>query len=197
MAPAACKGFVKTGAVVVWLGAGAVDEIGDAARQQSRRNQKGEERVHHRIAHTGRLAWAGALVTLAFAALAYAGGVAPTGSAGPASADQYQPKKITICHHARGKKGTKHVTIRINRSAWRAHQRHGDTLGRLLDGVEQARPQGQGARGEVPQAREGTGQEALTGRLEHGRSLTRVRPCSRVFSWLRSRHSARRATSSG
>ena len=40
------------------------------------------------------------------------------------------PRKITICHHARGKKGAvKHVTIRINRSAWTAHQKHGDSLG--------------------------------------------------------------------
>jgi hypothetical protein len=39
------------------------------------------------------------------------------------------PRKITICHHTKGKKGTKHVTIRINRSAWKAHQRHGDSLG--------------------------------------------------------------------
>ena len=40
------------------------------------------------------------------------------------------PRRIVICHHTRGKKGTKHVTIRINRSAWRAHQRHGDSMGR-------------------------------------------------------------------
>jgi hypothetical protein len=40
------------------------------------------------------------------------------------------PRKITICHHARGKKGAvKHVTIRINRSAWTAHQKHGDSVG--------------------------------------------------------------------
>jgi hypothetical protein len=86
--------------------------------------------VHHRIAHAGRLTLVGALVMLAFAALAYAGGVAPTRAGGPASADQYQPRKMTICHHARGKKGAvRHVTIRISQSAWRAHQRHGDTPG--------------------------------------------------------------------
>jgi ABC-type transport system substrate-binding protein len=40
------------------------------------------------------------------------------------------PRKITICHHARGKSGAvKHVTIRINRSAWTAHQKHGDSVG--------------------------------------------------------------------
>jgi hypothetical protein len=40
------------------------------------------------------------------------------------------PRKIRICHHARTKSGfVKHVTIRINRSAWNAHQRHGDSIG--------------------------------------------------------------------
>jgi hypothetical protein len=40
------------------------------------------------------------------------------------------PKKITICHHARAKSGAvKHVTIRINRRAWTAHQKHGDSIG--------------------------------------------------------------------
>jgi hypothetical protein len=71
----------------------------------------------------------GVATALAFAGLAYAGGVGRSAGDGPASADQYQPKKITICHHAHGKKGTKHVTIRINERAWPAHRRHGDTLG--------------------------------------------------------------------
>jgi hypothetical protein len=39
------------------------------------------------------------------------------------------PRKITICHHVFRAKSTKHVTIRINRSAWKAHQRHGDSIG--------------------------------------------------------------------
>ena len=39
------------------------------------------------------------------------------------------PKKITICHHVFRAKSTKHVTIRINRSAWKAHQRLGDSIG--------------------------------------------------------------------
>jgi hypothetical protein len=40
------------------------------------------------------------------------------------------PRKITICHHARTKKGfVKHVTIRINRSAWPGHKKHGDSIG--------------------------------------------------------------------
>lgn len=40
-----------------------------------------------------------------------------------------KPRKITICHHVFGARTTKHVTIRINRSAWPAHQRHGDSIG--------------------------------------------------------------------
>jgi hypothetical protein len=39
------------------------------------------------------------------------------------------PRKITICHHVFRARTTKHVTIRINRSAWPAHQRHGDSIG--------------------------------------------------------------------
>jgi hypothetical protein len=40
------------------------------------------------------------------------------------------PKKLTICHHARTKSGfVKHVTIKIARSAWPAHRRHGDSIG--------------------------------------------------------------------
>lgn len=41
------------------------------------------------------------------------------------SAAQY---KITICHHTHSKKNPM-VTIRISNRAWKAHQRHGDTLG--------------------------------------------------------------------
>jgi hypothetical protein len=39
--------------------------------------------------------------------------------------------KITICHHTKHKStgATKHVTITISRSAWPAHQKHGDTMG--------------------------------------------------------------------
>ena len=41
-----------------------------------------------------------------------------------------RPRKITICHHARTKSGAvKHVTARINRSAWSPHQKHGDSVG--------------------------------------------------------------------
>ena len=40
---------------------------------------------------------------------------------------QYQ-YKITICHHTHSKKHPNH-TIRVSVKAWKAHQRHGDTLG--------------------------------------------------------------------
>ncbi len=65
---------------------------------------------------------------LAAVALAAFGGVSYAGLAGGAAADQYA-KKVTICHHARGKGGTKHVTIRVSRNALPAHLRHGDTIG--------------------------------------------------------------------
>jgi hypothetical protein len=40
------------------------------------------------------------------------------------------PRRVTICHHVRGKKGfRRHVTIRIARRAWTPHQRHGDSVG--------------------------------------------------------------------
>jgi hypothetical protein len=41
------------------------------------------------------------------------------------SAAQY---KITICHHTHSKKHPT-VTISISNKAWKAHQRHGDTMG--------------------------------------------------------------------
>lgn len=44
------------------------------------------------------------------------------------SASQYQYGKITICHHTHSAKHPT-VTITISMSAWRAHQRHGDTQG--------------------------------------------------------------------
>ena len=40
-----------------------------------------------------------------------------------------RPAKIRICHHVFKAKSTKHVTLRISRSAWPAHQRHGDSVG--------------------------------------------------------------------
>jgi len=37
-------------------------------------------------------------------------------------------RKVTVCHHTRSKKNP-HKTLRINSTAWAAHQRHGDTVG--------------------------------------------------------------------
>ena len=44
------------------------------------------------------------------------------------SAAQYQYGKLTICHHT-GSKKKPGVTITISQNAWKAHQKHGDTLG--------------------------------------------------------------------
>ena len=40
------------------------------------------------------------------------------------------PRRITICHHVFSRRrATRHVTLRINRSTWSRHQRHGDSVG--------------------------------------------------------------------
>lgn len=70
---------------------------------------------------------AGGLSALAFAALASVGAaVSPSGTA--AAAKQYNPKKVTICHHTHSKKNP-FVTIRVSRNALKAHMKHGDTVG--------------------------------------------------------------------
>jgi hypothetical protein len=73
-----------------------------------------------------------AIVTaVALAGLGFAAGNSPTAANTPAKA-QYgkpKPKKITICHHTGSKKHPL-VTIVIPASAWKAHARHHDTLGR-------------------------------------------------------------------
>jgi hypothetical protein len=66
---------------------------------------------------------AGALV---FAALASVGAAVSPSSA-PAASQQYA-KKVTICHFTRSKKNP-FRTIRVSRSAVKAHLRHGDALG--------------------------------------------------------------------
>jgi hypothetical protein len=43
------------------------------------------------------------------------------------SGSQYQ-YKVTICHHTHSKKHPNH-TIKVSVNAWKAHQKHGDTLG--------------------------------------------------------------------
>jgi hypothetical protein len=73
----------------------------------------------------GAFGLATALVAAVLFGLAYAGGVAGATSAGPASADQYGPARVTICH----KSGSRYRTITVARSALAAHIRHGDTTG--------------------------------------------------------------------
>jgi hypothetical protein len=50
-----------------------------------------------------------------------------------AADDEYKHKKITICHRT-GSSQNPTRTIRIRRSAWPAHQAHGDTMGRCRGG---------------------------------------------------------------
>ena len=70
-------------------------------------------------------------IRLAAAAVMSAGLLVPLAAFGASgngqspSAAQY---KITICHHTHSKKHPM-VTITISNKAWKAHQRHGDTLG--------------------------------------------------------------------
>ena len=48
---------------------------------------------------------------------------------GTSSASQYQyGTKVTICHHTHSKKHPMH-TINVSVNAWKAHQKHGDTMG--------------------------------------------------------------------
>ena len=63
---------------------------------------------------------------LVFAALALVG-AAVSPSATPAASQQYA-KKVTICHFTRSKKNP-YRTIRVARSAVKAHLRHGDAVG--------------------------------------------------------------------
>ena len=69
---------------------------------------------------------AGALTAFAFAGMGSVGAAVSPASA-PASASQYQ-NKVTICHRT-GSKKNPFRTIRVSRSAVKAHLRHGDALG--------------------------------------------------------------------
>lgn len=68
-----------------------------------------------------RIAAAAVMVTCMLAAAAALGGVGHAQNVITAAEGAYG-KKVTVCH--KGKK-----TISISKSAWPAHQRHGDTLG--------------------------------------------------------------------
>jgi hypothetical protein len=78
------------------------------------------------------------VVIVALALLAAFAAVGFAQDRGPAASEQYE-KKVTICHHARGKGGTKHVTIRVSRNALPAHLRHGDTVGRCSSAASRAK----------------------------------------------------------
>lgn len=73
-----------------------------------------------------RAALAGLVIALAFAALASVGAaVSPSGT--PAATEQYA-NRVTICHRTKSRKNP-YRTIRVARSAVRAHLRHGDKRG--------------------------------------------------------------------
>jgi hypothetical protein len=73
-----------------------------------------------------RAALAGGVIALAFAALASVGAaVSPSGT--PAATEQYGGR-VTICHRTKSRKNP-YRTIRVARSAVRAHLRHGDKRG--------------------------------------------------------------------
>jgi hypothetical protein len=71
------------------------------------------------------------MVVCLLAAFAALGGVGTAQSA-ISSAQGAYGKKVTICH--KGKK-----TISISKSAWPAHQRHGDTLGTCASAAAKAK----------------------------------------------------------
>ena len=74
-----------------------------------------------------RIFLAAGVAALAFAALtSVSAAVSPSGTAG--ATKQYNPKKVTICHHTHSKKNP-FVTIRVSQNALKAHLKHGDTVG--------------------------------------------------------------------
>jgi hypothetical protein len=80
-----------------------------------------------------RPAFAAAVTAATLVPLAVFGGVGFAKGLPSASEYQYGPSggqygKMTICHHTHSKKH-KQVTITVSASAWRAHQKHGDTQG--------------------------------------------------------------------
>jgi hypothetical protein len=81
------------------------------------------ESTRRQLAAAGCVAVATAALIASFATAGLAG------RSGPSAAEQVYAGKVTICHHTQGSKGTKHVTIRVSRSALPAHLRHGDTMG--------------------------------------------------------------------
>lgn len=77
--------------------------------------------------------FAAAVTSATLVPLAVFGGVGFAKGLPSASEYQYGPSggqygKMTICHHTHSKKN-KQITITISSSAWKAHQKHGDTQG--------------------------------------------------------------------
>jgi hypothetical protein len=80
---------------------------------------------------TPRIAAAAVIVACMLVAAAALGGVGHASNVITAAQGAYG-KKVTICH--KGKK-----TISIGKSAWAAHQRHGDTLGTCASAAAKAK----------------------------------------------------------
>jgi hypothetical protein len=84
-------------------------------------------RDNQRYSRRARFGLGLAIATVSLITMAVLAGVGFAG--GSTSASQYQyGKKVTICHRTHSQKHP-WVTITINRHAWSAHERHGDTLG--------------------------------------------------------------------
>ena len=78
-------------------------------------------------------AFAAVVTAATLVPLAVFGGVGFAHGVPSASEYQYGPGggrygKMTICHHTHSKKHKQH-TITVSTSAWKAHQKHGDTAG--------------------------------------------------------------------
>jgi hypothetical protein len=70
-----------------------------------------------------------AAVAAAFAVTAMASfGAAVSPASNNASAKQYEPKKVTLCHRT-GSKKNPWRTIRVSQNAVKAHLKHGDGVG--------------------------------------------------------------------
>ena len=80
---------------------------------------------------TPRIAAAAVMVVCMLVAVAALGGVGHAQNVITAAQGAYG-KKVTICH--KGKK-----TISVGKSAWPAHQRHGDTLGTCASAAAKAK----------------------------------------------------------
>ena len=89
-----------------------------------------------------RPAFAAVVTAATLVPLAVFGGAGFAKGLPSASEYQYGPSggqygKMTICHHTHSKKH-KQVTITISASAWRAHQKHGDTPGACAQSQSQS-----------------------------------------------------------